>query len=141
MAKRHRIQKDDRNGNYFVRIQVGGTRKYFNLGPRLKEARRELARLEKRVTRGQEDFSDHPVGNAEVPAAAPADPAKDPLLSELVAAHLKWVSDNRGMLIFIVLLAVFFLTMRTRPTDLSSGELEAHITDGTPTVLEFYSNL
>jgi endonuclease YncB( thermonuclease family) len=96
MAKRHKIQKDERNGNFFVRIQVAGTRKYFNLGPRLKEARRELARLEKRITRGQEDFSDHPVGNADAPTAAPADPAKDPLLSELVAAHLKWVSDNRA---------------------------------------------
>ena len=50
---KHRIQKDPRNGNYFIRLQVDGKRKYFNLGTRAKGARRELARLEKRMANGE----------------------------------------------------------------------------------------
>ncbi len=99
MAKRHRIQKDERNGNYFVRIQVAGTRKYFNLGPHLKEARRELARLEKRIARGEEPFSDQ--ADTRLPAIAQGATAghashRDPFLSEVIATHLKWVTDNRA---------------------------------------------
>ena len=99
MAKRHKIQKDERNGNYFVRIQVAGTRKYFNLGPHLKEARRELARIEKRITRGELDLADsrsNPAGHRACSGAPASTTGNDPLLSELVAAHLKWVSDNRA---------------------------------------------
>jgi len=57
VAKQHRIQKDERSGNYFVRIQVAGTRKYFNLGQLLKPARRDLARLEKQIAAGELAFS------------------------------------------------------------------------------------
>ena len=102
MAKRHRIQKDDRNGNYFVRIQVAGTRKYFNLGPHLKEARRELARLEKRIARGEESFDEDQAGTRRPAALSGGTPEtqrpspRDPLLSDLIATHLKWVNDNRA---------------------------------------------
>jgi len=96
MAKHHRIQKDDRNGNYFVRIQVAGTRKYFNLGPQLKEARRELARLEKRVTRGDLSLVENRAESAGQRADAPSTTGSDPLLSELIASHLKWVAANRA---------------------------------------------
>ena len=96
MAKHHRIQKDDRNGNYFVRIQLAGTRKYFNLGPQLKEARRALARLEKRVTRGDLSLVADRTGSVEQRAGAPTTTGSDPLLSELIASHLKWVAANRA---------------------------------------------
>ena len=99
MAKQHRIQKDDRNGNYFVRIQVAGTRKYFNLGPQLKEARRELARIEKRIIRGELDLAgsrSNPAGHRACSGAPAATTGGDPLLSELIASHLKWVAANRA---------------------------------------------
>ena len=103
MAKHHRIQKDDRNGNYFVRIQVAGTRKYFNLGPHLKEARRELARLEKRIARGELDFSGtDAAGSAGIPAGA-AQPCAGPdvagsslTVRELAERHLDWLRVNRA---------------------------------------------
>ena len=105
MAKRHRIQKDDRNGNYFVRIQVDGERKYFNLGPRLKDARRSLARLEKGIRTGKLAFSSARHDSTTVPVAAAAsdtpaarsqDKAGGLRLGELIDLHLKWVKDNRA---------------------------------------------
>lgn len=105
MAKHHRIQKDERNGNYFVRIQVDGERKYFNLGPRLKEARRSLARLEKGIRTGKLAFSAARHDSTTVPVAAaagdaPAAPRQDEAgglrLGKLIDLHLKWVKDNRA---------------------------------------------
>ena len=106
MAKHHRIQKDERNGNYFVRIQVDGERKYFNLGPRLKAARRSLARLEKRIRTGNLAFttaghdSARPGGTAtsgaESPRTAQEGEPANIHLRELVDLHLKWVEDNRA---------------------------------------------
>ncbi len=100
MAK-HRIQKDKRNGNYFARLHIEGARKYINLGTILKEAQTELSRLEKRIAHGELDTSGaHAPGYAPTvlcPSTLPAPhPAlhSDPLLSELIEVHLKWVRDN-----------------------------------------------
>ncbi|MBN1269883.1 MAG: phage integrase SAM-like domain-containing protein, partial [Kiritimatiellae bacterium] len=103
MAKRHRIQKDERNGNYFVRIQVTGTRKYFNLGPRLKRARRELARIERQLRRGELDFnatdgSGSPgvtVGAAQ-PSARHDEAGSSLTVRELAELHLNWLKVNRA---------------------------------------------
>jgi integrase len=99
------MQKDPRNGNYFIRLQVGGTRKYFNLGRTMREARRELTRLKKdiahgnlRLRAGKDDPSG--AGGQGDPAATPGTrhpTPGDPFLSELIAAHLKWVRVNRAI--------------------------------------------
>lgn len=52
----------------------------------------------------------------------------------------KWALKNRGVLIFFALLILFFTTLRTKSTEIATDDLSAILYDGTPTVLEFYSN-
>lgn len=52
----------------------------------------------------------------------------------------QWVSKNRGAVIFFALLLIAFVALRTNPSGVTPNELEALVTRGQPTVLEFYSN-
>jgi hypothetical protein len=54
---------------------------------------------------------------------------------------LRWASENRGLLVFLALLALVFTTLRTKPSDVASAEaLRTLLAQGQPTVLELYSN-
>jgi len=107
MAKHHRIQKDERNGNFFVRIQVEGKRKYFNLGPRVKEARRKLAELERQIRRGELNVSraETPAdsgGSSTAPSAGVLPSASQNsegsslTVREIAELHLNWLKVNRA---------------------------------------------
>jgi len=106
-TKHHRIQKDERNGNYFVRIQVAGARKYFNLGQHVKEARKRLADIERQIRCGELNFSheDAPADNsgsntapsAGMPASASQDAESSSLtVREIAELHLNWLKVNRA---------------------------------------------
>jgi len=45
--KRRKLTRDKRNGQYYVRLQIGGGRKYFPLGTNRRKAEAELTRLER----------------------------------------------------------------------------------------------
>ena len=93
--RRRKMSRDKRNGQYSVRIQVGGVRKYFPLGTSRKQAEVELTRLEKLHAGGELDFQ-----------AAVDDARPEPLevtqagdaitLKELTDVHLDWVGTNRA---------------------------------------------
>lgn len=58
-----------------------------------------------------------------------------------MSSILNWLSENRLSLIVIVLLAVAFFVLRTSPSDISAGDLQARLSGGRPVVLELYSNV
>jgi len=97
MKKQYKIQKDKRSGDYFVRIQVAGKRKYVNLGTSLKEACKNLTRLEKQTTTDESDVKPSAVNS--ITTTVHQAPCSSPsvMLSELIAIHLKWVRDNRAL--------------------------------------------
>ena len=68
-SKRRKLSRDKRSGQYFVRIQVGGVRKYFQLGTQRKVAEVELTRLERL----------HELGELEVGLPVIEEPMPEPL--------------------------------------------------------------
>jgi len=93
-SKRRKMSRDKRNGQYSVRIQVGGVRKYFPQGTSRKRAEVELTRLEKLHASGDLDLQ------AALEEARPeplvVEPAGDEItLRELTDVHLEWVLANR----------------------------------------------
>ena len=94
-SKRRKMSRDKRNGQYYVRIQVGGVRKYFALGTNRKKAEAELTRLERQHASGELDFQ------AAMEEARPepleVNQAGDEItLKELTHVHLEWVGANRA---------------------------------------------
>lgn len=54
---------------------------------------------------------------------------------------LRSFRDNWPSLLLVLVLLSAFTVLRTRPTDLADvAQFEALLTDGEPTVVEFYSN-
>jgi hypothetical protein len=54
---------------------------------------------------------------------------------------LLWIKSNWLFLLFVVGLIGVFMFFRTKPSDIEdSAELKALLTDGQPTIVEFYSN-
>jgi len=52
-----------------------------------------------------------------------------------------WVKGNWLLLTFLALIAVAFIVLRSKPSDVDSlEELNGVLTTGQPTVIEFYSN-
>ena len=93
-SKRRKMSRDKRNGQYSVRIQVGGGRKYFPLGTSRKKAEVELTRLEKLHANGDLDFQAALEETTTEPLAV--EPAGDEItLRELTDVHLEWVLANR----------------------------------------------
>ena len=93
--RRRKISRDERNGQYYVRIQVGGVRKYFPLGTKRKAAEVELTRLERLHANGELEFA---VAVMDEPAPVPlvVNQAGDEItLGELTDVHLEWVEANR----------------------------------------------
>jgi integrase len=93
-SKRRKMSRDKRNGQYSVRFQVGGVRKYFPLGTSRKKAEVELTRLEKLHASGELDFQ------AALEEAQPEPLAVEPAgeeitLKELTDVHLEWELANR----------------------------------------------
>jgi hypothetical protein len=94
-SKRRSLSRDKRNGQYSVRIQVGGVRKYFPLGTSRKKAGVEITRLERLHASGELDFQ------AALEEARPepleVSQAGDEItLKELTDVHLDWVGANRA---------------------------------------------
>lgn len=94
-GKRRQMSKDKRSGQYYVRIQVGGVRKYFALGTNRKRAEVELTRLERLHASGELDF--RAAIEEERPEPLKVTQAGDEItLKELTDVHLDWVSANRA---------------------------------------------
>ena len=52
-----------------------------------------------------------------------------------------WIKGNWLLLAFLALIAVAFIVLRSKPSDVDSlEELNGVLTTGQPTVIEFYSN-
>lgn len=65
-------------------------------------------------------------------------------MNEITAGGLNlltWVRVNWFFVLFLATIAGAFVFFRTKPSNLEAvGGLEANLTNGQPTVLEFYSN-
>ena len=94
-SKRRKLTKDKRNGQYFVRIQVGGMRKYFPLGTNRKKAEAELTRIERLHANGELEFG---IVTAEpIPEPLAVDQSGDEItLKEMIDVHLEWMEANRA---------------------------------------------
>lgn len=90
MARRA-IQRDPKTGVYYVQIQREGVRRHFPLGPALKDAKRELKRIERDIAAGTIEFT-----KQETTATLHTNGRRDILLSELVIRHLEWVKHYRS---------------------------------------------
>lgn len=82
----HRLQRDARNGNWFIWLQRSGRKKYFNLGPNRRKAAQKLLCLETQVAAGQIEFVEQGV--------RPPTPPQQMTLEELAALHLKYVKEH-----------------------------------------------
>lgn len=94
---RHRLQRDRRNGNYFVWIQRGGGKSYFNLGPNKRRATERLREIEQDVAAGKIAF-----GSVETSQVVQGDGKKDIRIEEIAVRHLEWVQANRSAGTFAV---------------------------------------
>ncbi len=57
-----------------------------------------------------------------------------------MAENQSWVSQNRGWLIAIGLIAAVYMLFRPTPSELPGGDLEAVLAEGEPVIVEFYTN-
>ncbi|HMQ53190.1 MAG TPA: hypothetical protein PKE64_16670 [Anaerolineae bacterium] len=54
---------------------------------------------------------------------------------------LTWLKSNWLLTLFFIAIASAFVFLRSQPSDVADGaELSSLLTDGRPTVIEFYSN-
>ena len=54
---------------------------------------------------------------------------------------LTWIKANWVFLLFLTAIASAFIFLRTKPSDVDSlAEFDGILTNGQPTVVEFYSN-
>ena len=54
---------------------------------------------------------------------------------------LDWIKVNWMLVLFLTLIAGAFIFLRSKPSDIqTAAELDGILTDGQPTVVEFYSN-
>jgi integrase len=94
-GRRHKLSKDKRNAQYYVRIQVGGVRKYFPLGASRKHAEVELTRLERLYASGELELN--PDEDEVPPERLTVNQAGAEItLQELTDVHLRWVGDHRA---------------------------------------------
>lgn len=93
--RRRKLNRDKRNGQYYVRIQVGGVRKYFPLGASRKKAEVELTRLERLHAKGKLEFGVAVVESTPEPLTV-AQSGDEITLKELTDVHLEWVEANRA---------------------------------------------
>lgn len=93
-SRRRKMSRDKRNGQYSVRIQIGGVRKYFPLGTSRKKAEVELTRLEKLHASGEHDFQ-AALEEAHPEPLEVSQAGDEITLKELTDVHLEWVLANR----------------------------------------------
>jgi integrase len=88
---RRTLQRDKRNGHYFVWIRRGGVKKYFRFGRNKRAAGEELDKLEADIVAGNVPF-----GEQETTAVKNQDGTRDVRVEELAVKHLEWVKANRS---------------------------------------------
>jgi len=93
--KRHQLEKDPRNGKYYVRIQVDGHRRRFTFDWNLKEAEKALTQLERDIADNKVTLAP-PDPEPDYTKAVPTTPGTDMPVRQLADAHLAWVRDNRS---------------------------------------------
>ncbi|MBT3193847.1 MAG: site-specific integrase [Verrucomicrobia bacterium] len=93
-SRKRKLTRDKRNGQYFVRFQVDGVRKYFMLGTNRKNAQAELVRLERLHDAGELDTC---LAQEEPPVslAVVTDP-NEIKLKEVIDLHVDWMCANRA---------------------------------------------
>ncbi len=92
--KNHGLIKDvrpGRNGEYYVRIQVGGIRKRFTLSRNKRQSEEMLRELERNILAGKLPFA-----RQETTQIVASDGSRDMRIEELVVRHLEWVKANRA---------------------------------------------
>lgn len=85
-----KLQKDARNGNYFVWVRRDGIKKYFRFGTNKRVAEQELAELEVRIAKGEVAFAE------QTTVSVLTNGKKDMRIEELAVKHLEWVQNNRS---------------------------------------------
>ncbi len=85
-----KLQKDARNGNYFVWVRRDGIKKYFRFDTNKRVAEQELAELEVRIAKGEVAFAE------QTTVAVLTNGKKDMRIEELAVKHLEWVQNNRS---------------------------------------------
>lgn len=87
--RHHRLQRDARNGNWFVWLQQDGAKRYFNLGPNKRNARKQLEQIEAEKTAGRLTFV-----RQETTASESVDGSTDIAIEELAVQHLAYVKAH-----------------------------------------------
>jgi integrase len=92
MKRPRKIQRDKRNGNYFVWLRRQGVRKYFNLGANRREAERLLRQTEAEISGGKIQFAEHE------PTQAITNGKPDIRIEELIVEYLENASLDKSTL-------------------------------------------
>lgn len=88
---KRKLQRDRRNGNYFVWIRRNCVSRYFPLGANKKLAEKQLEQVERDIVSGRITFVDQTTTATVLP-----DGRKDMRIEELAYRHLEWVKANRS---------------------------------------------
>ena len=88
---RHSLQRDKRNGVYFVWIRREGAKRYFTLGTSRKAAEKSLTQLEEDIAAGKVPFTEQ-----ETTVVTSRDGTIDMRIEEVAVRHLEWVKTNRS---------------------------------------------
>ena len=95
--RRRRVQRDKRNGNYFVWIRRSGASRYFRLGSNKRQAEKDLEEVERDIESGRISFVEQ-----ETSQVLNGDGTKDIRIEELAHRHLEWVKANRSQATFSI---------------------------------------
>jgi len=88
---KRKLQRDGRNGNYFVWIQRSGVSRYFALGTNKRLAEKALDQVGRDIASGRIQFAEQQTSQV-----VQADGSKDIRVEELAVRHLEWVKANRS---------------------------------------------
>ena len=91
MSRKHTIQQDRRNGNYFVWLQRNGGKIYFNLLANKRKTGERLREIEQNLASGKIAIGQ--VGTSQV---TQNDGIKDVRIEELAVRHLEWIKAKRS---------------------------------------------
>jgi len=88
---KRKLQRDKRNGNYFVWIRRNDVPLYFRFGTNKRAAEKKLEQVERDIAAGRIQFSEQ-----ETSQVIRADGSKDMRVEELAVRHLEWLQANRA---------------------------------------------
>lgn len=91
MKERHTLQKDKRNGNYYIWLMRDGVSKYFPFGKDRRQAEKELRQLKRDVEAGKIPFVEQ-----ETSQVVDGNGLPDIRIEELIVRYLQWLRTDHA---------------------------------------------